>query len=156
MAAELPPAELDPERLGARAEPHVGEARQGELNVIAKRMGADALGGEGSEARVEFWRERGGAVVGGDEVLGLLELPGRIEGARGQVFDVDDVRVSVPIHVRGAGEIDADGFGPAIEARVGALTGIGGVTGREGLEDVKGAVVAEGPRDEGQDGDEGA
>jgi len=54
MAVELPPAELDPKCLGAGAEPHVGEARQGEFHIIAYGMGADALGGEGGEGPVSY------------------------------------------------------------------------------------------------------
>ena len=156
MAAVLPPAELDPEHLGAWAEPHVGEARHGEFHVIAEGMGADALLGECGEGCVELGREGGGAVVGGDEGAGLSVLLRGIEGARGQVFDVDHVGVGVPVDIPGAGEIDADGFGPAVEAGIGALAGIDGVAGRERLKDVEGAFIAEGPRDEGQQSEEGA
>jgi len=44
---------LDPERLGAGAEPHVGEAREREFHRNSGRDGADAARGKGGEGRVE-------------------------------------------------------------------------------------------------------
>ena len=156
MAVVLPPAQLDPEHLGARAERHVGEARQGELHVIAEGMVVDALGSEGGEASVDLRRDGRVPVVVVDEGAGCDGLLRRVEGAGGKIRDVDDVVVGVPVDVPGTGEIDTDGFGPALEAGVDVFAGVDGIARGERLEDMEGAGVAKGPRDEGEDGEEAA
>src|SRR6185437_10655398 len=71
MGLELPPAQLDPEKRGARAEPHVGESQHGHADVIAHRMVVDTRGGERCEAGVLCGGEGGRLVVVVEKLCGF-------------------------------------------------------------------------------------
>jgi hypothetical protein len=81
MAVVLPPAQLDPEHFGARTERHIGEARDGELYVVAEWVVVDALGGEGGEAGIDLRCDGGVAVVVVDQGASFEVLPVGVEGA---------------------------------------------------------------------------
>ena len=64
--------------------PHIEHAAEGQPEVVAQRVGRDALRGELGEAGVEGRRELVAVVVvGGEEAGGLVVLGGRVEGAAG-------------------------------------------------------------------------
>ena len=54
MIAPAPPIGVEGKAGGLGAENHVGDAEHGKDEIVAERMGADALGGEGCKAGVEF------------------------------------------------------------------------------------------------------
>ena len=54
VVVELPPARVGRKQFGARAQPHVGDARGRKPDVIAEGRGVDPLGGQGCEAGIEF------------------------------------------------------------------------------------------------------
>ena len=82
-----PPVEVDVEVFDAGAEGHVGDAAERKPEVIAERMGGDALPGERGKAGVDCRREvvAVGVVVGGERG-GFGVLRGGVEGAAGSWF----------------------------------------------------------------------
>ena len=100
-----------------------------------------------------------GVVVGGERG-GFGELCGRVEGARGQLADVERVAGDVPVDVVGGDEVEAPGFDPALPAGVVSLSrDRWPERGARGWKTWKTLPVADGPggkgRESEQDADDG-
>ena len=105
---------------------------------------ASSAGGGGVAEVVVLEQGFGGGVLGGG-----------VEGAGGEVGDLEVVPVIGPVGGLGGGVLDGEGAVPALEAEGDALAGVVGVAGGERLEEVEGALVAEGPGEKWEEGEEG-
>ncbi len=137
MLVEAPPVGVDVEGFGAGSEPHIRDAEDGNLDVLAEGMGGDAVAGELLEFGIEGGGEGVVDVVAAKDCAGLSILLRRIEGSGGEVGDVDGVLAGLPVDVAGGDELDGPGAEPAVEAVGYELAGVvdaagGQAAGRRG------------------------
>ena len=78
----------------------------------------------------------------------MLVLHRAVEGARWKLCDVDYVAINVPIDLPGARQIDANGFGPAIEAPRNELICVAGIARRQRLKMMQGTKITNRPGNE--------
>ncbi len=151
VLACLPPLERDGEHVDAGTEDHIEQAGYGEGEVVAERVGVDALLGEGGEGGVDLGGGLEALVIEVEESVGAGVLVVGVEGAGGQIAGFDGGVVVVPVDLFGGGEVDGPGAVPAVEAVGDGFAGIGGGARGEGLEDVEGSPVSQRPGCEGED-----
>ena len=141
-----PPIEIDGEILECADASTCRRRGLREARVVAHGVRSNAFGCELGESCVDCVGEVVVEIVFADEGKGFVSLFGGIEGAVGELVDVDFFVRHFPINLIGGDEVEGPGFGPALPAGVDRLAGVCGVARGEGFEDVKLPPVANCPR----------